>query len=43
MQHFGPKNELRKKIWIEPVFVNADEDWVAARTAYNVSFGGKRP
>jgi len=36
-QHHGPRNELIKSIWIEPVFVNADPGWIAERTAYNVS------
>lgn len=36
-QHYGPKNEYIKQIWIPPVFVNADEEWIGERTAYNVS------
>lgn len=36
-QHHGPRNELLKRIWIQPVFVNADPAWIAERTAYNVS------
>ena len=36
-QHYGPKNELTKKIFIQPVFVNASEGWIAERRAYNVS------
>lgn len=35
-QHYGPKNELTQKIFIQPVFVNADEGWIAERKAYNV-------
>lgn len=35
-QHYGPGNELVKKIWIAPVFVNADEGFVAQRQAYRV-------
>jgi hypothetical protein len=35
-QHYGPNNELMKKIFIQPVFVNADEGWIAERRAYNV-------
>ena len=35
-QHYGPKNELTQKIFIQPVFVNADEGWIAERRAYNV-------
>jgi hypothetical protein len=36
-QHYGPNNELVKQIFIQPVFVNADQGWIAERTAYNVS------
>lgn len=36
-QHYGPGNKFIKPIFIQPVFVNADDDWVAERTAYNVS------
>ena len=36
-QHFGPGMEFVKRIWIEPVFVNADPAWVSKRVAYNVS------
>lgn len=36
-QRFGPNNELKTQIWIKPVFVNADQQWIGARTAYNVS------
>lgn len=35
-QKYGPKYELSKKIFIEPVFVNADEGWISERRAYNV-------
>lgn len=35
-QRYGPKWEFTKDIFIEPVFVNADEGWIAERTAYNV-------
>lgn len=35
-QHYGPKNAFVRSIFIEPVFVNADPDWIGARTAYNV-------
>jgi hypothetical protein len=42
-QHHGPKNELVKSIWIEPVFVNADASWIAERTAYNVSLAARAP
>lgn len=37
-QRFGPRHELIKRVWIAPVFVNADKDWVAQRRAYNMSF-----
>lgn len=36
-QHYGPKNSMVKRKFIEAVFVNADKDWVATRTAYNVT------
>lgn len=36
MQPHGPANSLRKKIWVEPCFVNADEDFVNQRKAYRV-------
>lgn len=36
-QRFGPRNEFYKFIWIEPTFVNADEDFISTRTGYNVS------
>lgn len=38
-QHYGPQRAFIKKIWIEPVFVNADPDFVSQRGAYNVSKG----
>lgn len=36
-QHYGPAHAYVKKVWIDPVFVNADPDFVSARKAYNVS------
>lgn len=38
-QHFGAGNENVKMIWIAPVFVNADPDFVATRKRYMI--GGK--
>lgn len=38
-QHYGPGHELIKQIFIQPIFVNADEGWIAERTAYNLSGG----
>lgn len=35
-QHYGPGREFIRQVFIEPVFVNADEGWIAERTAYNV-------
>lgn len=36
-QHFGIGNKEIKKIFIQPVFVNADDDWIAnERKAYKV-------
>lgn len=39
-QRYGPNRQYTRQIFIEPIFVNADEGWVAERTAYNV--GKKR-
>lgn len=36
-QRYGPDRSFEKKIFIEPVFVNASEGWIAKRQAYNVS------
>jgi hypothetical protein len=36
-QHYGPNNNYIKHIFIQHVFVNADAEWIDARTAYNVS------
>jgi hypothetical protein len=36
-QHYGPKNCMVKQVWIEPVFVNADPDFVSTRERYNLS------
>lgn len=36
-QHHGPRNEMIRTIWIAPIFVNADPNWIGERTAYNVS------
>lgn len=36
-QHYGPNNALVKKVWIEPMFVNADPEWISNRRRYNVS------
>jgi len=36
-QHYGPLNELVKKIWVAPTMVNVDQEFVDRRTAYNVS------
>lgn len=36
-QHHGPRNVMVKSIWVAPVFVNADREWVSQRRAYNVS------
>lgn len=35
-QHYGVGNQMEKKIWIAPVFVNADPDFVAARRTYKL-------
>lgn len=36
-QRYGPKNQYVRNQWIDPVFVNADREWVKSRVAYNVS------
>lgn len=36
-QHYGPRNSMVKLKFINPVFVNADADWVSTRAAYNVT------
>lgn len=36
-QKYGPKLQFVKLIWIEPVFINADEKFVSSRAAYNAS------
>ena len=36
-QRYGPKREAVKRLWIEPVIVNGDPDFVSKREAYNVS------
>lgn len=35
-QHYGPENTLTKQVWIQPIFVNADEDFVSSRVRYNL-------
>jgi hypothetical protein len=35
-QHYGPGGEFVKKVFIQPVFVNADKGYISQRTAYNV-------
>ena len=35
-QKFGPNNQYSKKVFIQPIFVNAAEGYVNNRTAYNV-------
>ena len=37
-QHYGPRNEMTKKVFIPSVFVNGSEDLKSNRVAYNVSF-----
>lgn len=36
-QRYGPKNAFVRAVWIAPVFVNADPDFVSERGAYNVT------
>lgn len=35
-QHWGRMNSCIKQIWIAPVFVNADKDYISTRTHYNL-------
>jgi hypothetical protein len=35
-QRYGPGLAYFRQIWIAPVFVNADKEWVSKRRAYNV-------
>lgn len=41
-QKYGPGCEFTKSIWIEPCFVNADENFVSERSAYNASVKNMR-
>jgi len=36
-QHYGKNNEETKRIFIQPVFVNADEGWIAKQKNYRVT------
>lgn len=36
-QPYGPKRAFTKDVWIAPMFINADPDWVSKRERYNVS------
>lgn len=36
-QHYGPHGQYTKEIWVDPVFVNADEGYISTRKAYNLS------
>jgi hypothetical protein len=36
-QRHGPKLSFVRAQWIEPVFVNADKEWVSQRERYNIS------
>jgi len=36
-QAWGPRYQFKREVWIEPVFVNADENYVSTRVAYNTS------
>lgn len=38
-QRWGPGYQFTRVVFIEPTFVNADENFVSTRTAYNVSKG----
>lgn len=36
-QRYGPKLAFTRRTWIKPCFINADEDFISSRTAYNTS------
>lgn len=42
-QKYGPRLAFTKLIWIEPCFINADENFVSERSAYNTSAGTNNP
>lgn len=42
-QKYGPRLAFTKLIWIQPCFINADEDFVSTRSAYNTSAGTDNP
>lgn len=42
-QKYGPKLAFTKMIWVEPCFVNADDQFVSERSAYNTSAGTDNP
>lgn len=36
-QRHGPKYAFVKSVWIEPMFIHADAEWVSKRDRYNIS------
>src|SRR5262249_26360389 len=40
-QRHGTGNQLTRKIWIEPVFIHADAEFVNQRTAYRITSNEK--
>jgi hypothetical protein len=42
-QKYGPSLSFVRKVWINPVFVNADKEWVGEREHYNVSLAQPTP
>ena len=35
-QAYGPNHSLHRDIWIEPIFVNRDPDWIDTRQSYTI-------
>jgi len=40
-QHYGPQRQYVKMVFIQPVFVNADPEFIDSRKSYNVSMPSK--
>jgi hypothetical protein len=41
-QHYGPKNQFTRSVWVQPTFVNASEEFTRTRQAYNLSIPAKQ-
>ena len=40
-QHYGPKRAFTREVFINPMMIHADEEYIAARTAYNINMPRK--